>query len=161
MEYERYMIQFDERIHWIIPGVLGGMSLPGAGEMALLAAHGVTGIISLTEEASHIGSAAHDAGLSWLHLPIDDFHAPSLEQIDDAVSFIGKEIDSGGSVVVHCFAGRGRTGTILAAYLVSTGFQPTEAVARIRGIQPGAIETREQEHRISEYYFERVYIQSD
>ena len=155
------MIQYDGRIHWIIPGDLGGMSLPRGGEIAKLARQGVTGLISLTEEASHIGSAAHDAGLTWLHLPIDDFHAPSLEQIDDAVSFIRREINSGGSVVVHCFAGRGRTGTILAAYLVFTGVPPDEAIAHVRSVQPGSIETQEQEHRISEYYFERIYIQSD
>jgi len=155
------MIQFDGRIHWIVPGMLGGMSLPRRGDILRLPEQGVTGIISLTEEASDIGTAAHDAGLAWLHLPVEDFHPPSMEQLDDAVSFIRKQIDSGGSVVVHCFAGRGRTGTILAAYLVSTGIPPAEAITRVRSVHPGSIETNEQEYRISEYFFERVYIQTE
>lgn len=147
------------RVTWIIPGKLGGMRHPSdPNEVSLLAREGITGLISLTEEAASIGVAARREGMRWLHLPIQDFHAPELSQIDDAVRFINTELGKGGSVVVHCWAGVGRTGTILASYLVSQGELPDRAMERVRQKNPGSIETEKQEQAIREYHFERIWL---
>jgi protein-tyrosine phosphatase len=45
-------------------------------------------------------------------------------------------------------AGYGRTGTVLAAYLVAKGAEPEEAIDRVRRARPGSIETVEQEHAV-------------
>ena len=56
------------------------------------------------------------------------------------------------AVVCHCQWGRGRTGTMLAAYMVkSKNMQPKEAIEYVRQKRPHSIETREQETAIHEY----------
>lgn len=54
-------------------------------------------------------------------------------------------------VAVHCLAGLGRTGTMLACYLVATGTPANNAIMRIREWRPGSIETKEQEAVVYEY----------
>jgi ADP-ribosyl-[dinitrogen reductase] hydrolase len=46
---------------------------------------------------------------------------------------------------MHCYAGLGRTGTIAARLLVEHGMRPDVAIAQVRKIRPGSIETLEQE----------------
>ncbi|MEM2545970.1 MAG: hypothetical protein QXJ49_07265, partial [Nitrososphaerota archaeon] len=44
-----------------------------------------------------------------------------------------------------CAAGQGRTGTVLAAYLIVTeGLQPDEAIARVRSVRPGSVEPEQE-----------------
>ena len=47
-------------------------------------------------------------------------------------------------VAVHCGAGLGRTGVVLAAYLVSKGMTAQAAIARVRRLRPHSIETEDQ-----------------
>ena len=54
-------------------------------------------------------------------------------------------------MAVHCEAGLGRTGTIIATYLVSQGASAEEAVSRIRAVEPAAIETAQQIQFLQEY----------
>jgi atypical dual specificity phosphatase len=54
-------------------------------------------------------------------------------------------------VAVHCAAGLGRTGTVLAAYLVARGEEPRAALARVRDLRPGSVETADQERAVEAY----------
>ena len=60
-------------------------------------------------------------------------------------------MDQNKGVAVHCGAGLGRTGVVLAAYFVATGATAQNAVARIRRLRPGSIETDEQAEAIEHY----------
>jgi atypical dual specificity phosphatase len=149
-----------KRPKWLIPGVLGGMAAPNRSQdMAELARQGVTALISLSEYAESIGSAALRHGIRWLHIPVEDFEAPEPGQIRDAVRLIDEEVAKGGTVVVHCAAGLGRTGTILACYLVSRGETPEEAIRRVRAFRPGSVETLDQEKAVRDYYLSSVVLQ--
>ena len=54
--------------------------------------------------------------------------------------------------MVHCLGGHGRTGTMLACYMVKyMGRTATEAIEEIRNTRPGSVETEEQEELIAEY----------
>jgi atypical dual specificity phosphatase len=85
-----------------------------------------------------------DAGFAYLCLPIADGFPPSLEQTQRFVKFLNDQQQQGKAVAVHCAAGRGRTGTMLAAYLISQGTHWLEAISRVRASEPGAIETQRQ-----------------
>jgi atypical dual specificity phosphatase len=73
-----------------------------------------------------------DAGFEHKKICVDDFTAPSPDQVDEFVSFVDSKIAEGKKVLVHCFAGRGRTGTMLAAYLIHQGMSSEAAVREIR-----------------------------
>ena len=75
-----------------------------------------------------VGSARapRDRGL---HLPVDDFHAPTTTQMLDALAFLDDARATGTPVAVHCLAGQGRTGTVLAAYLIRGGLSSEQAIA--------------------------------
>lgn len=140
---------------WVIDEQLAGMAHPGYGAGLLgsygyLAANEVTLMVSLTESAPvSDGLDAH--GISHIHLPVVDFTAPTLEQLDAFVTTTASELTHGGRVVVHCGAGQGRTGTFLAAWFVASGATSDEAIDHVRQLRPGSIETTEQLEIVAEY----------
>jgi atypical dual specificity phosphatase len=68
---------------------------------------------------------------------------------------IDKALAAGDRVLVHCNAGIGRTGAILACFLVQQGWSAEEAVNRIRQQRPLSLETREQVDSVHRYYRRR------
>src|SRR6266566_3365397 len=93
-----------------------------------------------------------DAGFEHKKICVEDFSAPTLDQVDDFVAFVDSKIAEGKKVLVHCFAGRGRTGTMLAAYLIHKGMSAEAAVREIReragkayGTLRGVIEPNQEE----------------
>lgn len=138
-----------KRFYWVIEGQLAGSSRPGAfgssiaGDLAVLRSHGIQSVLTLTETPllAHVLEAA---GLEALHVPVDDFHAPTTQQLLRALAFIDASLAENMPVVVHCLAGQGRTGTILAAWLLRSGLSADDAIAEIRALAPGAIESAPQ-----------------
>jgi atypical dual specificity phosphatase len=90
-------------------------------------------------------------GFISLHIPVQDFCPPTIEQLNLCVDFLKNCVKTGKKPVVHCMMGYGRTGTILAAYLISQGMTAGEAINEVRSKRPGAIETYEQEDILFEY----------
>ena len=90
--------------------------------------------------------------IDYLHVPTADFHAPDMEKIDSAVDFIQNQIQNNQSVMVHCAAGLGRAGTILACYFIKyETFSAIQAIKKIRDERPGSIQSDVQELAISYY----------
>ena len=86
------------------------------------------------------------------HIPTADFHAPNMEEIDSAVEFIQNQIENNQSVMVHCAAGLGRAGTILACYFIKyKKLSAIQAIKKIRDERPGSIQSDVQELAISYY----------
>jgi atypical dual specificity phosphatase len=130
---------------WIVDGRVGGMARPWPGDLAWLKAQGVTAILSLTERRPEL------PGFEVHHIPVVDMTSPTIEQLHAAVAFIRGVVAKGGAVVTHCTAGMGRTGTVLAAYLVGEGHPVEEALRRVREMRPGSVETLEQEESLATY----------
>jgi atypical dual specificity phosphatase len=90
--------------------------------------------------------------VNYLHLKVEDYHSPTVQEIDSTVKFIENEIVAKRPVLVHCAAGKGRTGTILAAYLLKKeNLSAKDAITRIRNLRPGSIQTDSQEKSLYEY----------
>ncbi len=140
---------------FVIPGKLAGMARPVSGdnfesELLVLKRQGIDAIVSLTQEPLSV-TAVHRQKMDYLHLPIADFTAPTPAQIERFVAFVRRQNEEHHAVAVHCGAGMGRTGTMLACYLVAIGESAEEAVSSVRAIRPGSIETEEQERSVRRY----------
>jgi ABC-type branched-subunit amino acid transport system ATPase component len=136
--------------HWVVPGKLAGCAQPGAvlaldHDLDLLARAGVHTLITLTERDMDLAALARHR-LNNLHLPIFDRQAPTIAQAYMLASRIQRLMDHGVTVAVHCKAGMGRTGVVLAAWLIREGaYSAANALARLRRINPAYVQTQEQE----------------
>ncbi|HID24363.1 MAG TPA: hypothetical protein EYP14_18450, partial [Planctomycetaceae bacterium] len=107
-------------------------------------------IVSLTESPLP-KSLIEEFGFEYHHVPVRDFTAPTLKQVDQLVRFITQRRERGKVVAVHCGAGLGRTGTVLSCYLVSRGYSAEDAIDKVRSVRPGSVETRGQEELVRLY----------
>src|SRR5262249_35509662 len=119
-------------------------------ELRWLKDHGLEILVSLTEEPPS-RREVDNAGLLLYHVPVPDMTAPSQEELDRCVAAVEHAQTLGMGVAVHCGAGAGRTGVVLACYFVHQGARAGEAVRRIRKLRPGSIETSEQEEAVQEF----------
>jgi len=137
--------------YWVDKPLLAGLARPEYEEDLLwLRRQGIQLLLSLAEEPPR-RDWLEAASLLLFHVPVDDMDAPTQEEFDLCVSVIDKAVAKKMGVAVHCAAGLGRTGTVLAAYLVHRGSTAPEAIERIRDLRPGSIETDEQADAIAEY----------
>lgn len=137
---------------WLEGGKVAGSAQPGLRseveeDLRFIRAVGLKAIISLTEKPLP-PEALNALDFSYLHLPVEDFTPPSLAQIREGLAFIKAQNSEAHPVLVHCGAGMGRTGTLLACYLVSQGKLPQEALDEVRQLRPGSVETVEQEQLV-------------
>jgi atypical dual specificity phosphatase len=136
---------------WIEKPLLAAMAAPdSAADMVWLRQQGIEVLLSLTEDRPR-RDWIEQAGLLVFHEPVPDMEAPTQEQLDRCVSAILKANEQRMGVAVHCGAGLGRTGVILACYFVHKGLSASNAVARVRRLRPGSIETAEQEQAVGEF----------
>jgi atypical dual specificity phosphatase len=151
---------------WVINNQLAGSGLPlSYNQFMWLVNHGIETIVTVREIPLPVqwltvtdakNSSANNGNLkkvNYLHLWVEDYHSPSIDEIDSTIKFIENQIEvEKRSVLVHCAAGRGRTGTILGAYLLKKqNISAKEAINRIRKLRPGSIQTDSQEKSIHEY----------
>ena len=136
---------------WIEDGKLLACAYPRrkAG-LEALSRQGVQVIVNL-HERTHGPARLHRYGMAEVHLPVRDFTAPTPEQLAEGVAEIERAIRVGKTVAVHCGGGLGRTGTLLACYLVSQGLTTVDAITRVRRLRPGSIETRDQMNAVLAY----------
>jgi atypical dual specificity phosphatase len=137
---------------WIDKPRLAAMARPHAlAEYQWLREQGIHLVICLAED-SPPRTWINDAGLFSMHIPIEDMHPPSQSQIDLCMGAIDKASAKNLGVGIHCTAGHGRTGTMLACWLVHhEGLAARDAITRIRRLRPGSIETDEQSDAVLEY----------
>lgn len=88
----------------------------------------------------------------YFHIPIDDFTAPDIDGVERCMNFIERMLlTEGRPVAIHCGAGCGRTGTMLACYFVRQGKTAEEAIEYLRSLRPCSIETEGQKALVYRY----------
>lgn len=136
---------------WVEKGMLAGSGLPASrGQVEWLAKSGIRSILTLTLEPFP-SAWADGLGITLGHVPMQDHEPPSIRAMDEGVQFIMGQIEEKKPVAVHCLAGEGRTGCVLAAFLIKTkNLSADEALAALRKIKAGFVEWR-QEKAVYDY----------
>ncbi|HJZ85920.1 MAG TPA: dual specificity protein phosphatase family protein [Polyangia bacterium] len=134
---------------WLLPGVVAGGPHPDrlGGLQALLGylrRARIGAILSVFEEPLDTGELER-LRIRYLWQPTPNFTPPP--DLGAACAFIDQAREAGAATLVHCWMGWGRTGTVLAAYLLHRGLCETalEAVTRVReDYNPNAVESPSQ-----------------
>lgn len=164
------------RFYWLLDGDLAGCSRPGLahqrhwpeedhdivqarldGDLRWLRSQGIGAVLSLTE-TSLDEAVVKGHGLEVLHMPIPDMTAPLPNQLMAGLDFIDVQRSAGRAVVVHCLQGQGRTGCVLAAYLIRSGIDAERAIERLRAVCGGAIGAPEQEAALHAFAVRRDWV---
>ena len=129
---------------WVERPHLAALAYPDAADdLHWLRRNGIDVLVSLTESPAP-RRWVNEAGIMCVHVPVEDMAAPSERQFEIILETIRRANRSNMGAAVHCAAGRGRTGTVLAAYFVSRGLAAADAIQKVRELRPGSIETTEQ-----------------
>jgi atypical dual specificity phosphatase len=140
---------------WVIEGKLAGSRGTRTKEdLMVLKSQGVGALVRLVEvdEACVTARDVNNSGLEDYNEPVRDFTAPTQEQIDKIIEYIDSHLERGVQVGVSCNAGIGRTGVILACYLVHRGFTAKDALELVRKKRGRGPEVPEQAEAVKDYW---------
>ncbi|MGI9125748.1 MAG: protein-tyrosine phosphatase family protein [Mycobacterium sp.] len=148
--------EHDQLIHgyWVLPGRLLATEYPGAKEPAkakrklrVLIDAGINSFVDLTEpgERTWDGTpmAPYDGflgdGVSYTRFAIKDTSVIGNEGYDEILAHIRAELAAGKVVLAHCWGGKGRTGTVVGAWLIEQeGLGYPEVIDRMQELRAGS-----------------------
>ncbi|MCS5530512.1 MAG: dual specificity protein phosphatase 23 [Candidatus Nitrosopelagicus sp.] len=136
-----------DNFSWLIDGKLAGSAIPTSkDEIKWVQEQGVKSIVTIREEPL---ADEWIKDVNYLHVMSNDMGVPEFDDLIHTVDFIHRRITHNEFVLVHCLAGLGRTGTILACYLVKyQNMTADEATQKVREERPGSIQSYPQEEII-------------
>ena len=144
-----------ERFSWIVDDSIAGMERPGLfypldEDLAFLKSQGIEVIVNLQEKEHFI----NHYGFVVKNISIEDFSPPNYQDFVEFIEFVQDHITNNRKVVVHCYAGMGRTNLMLAAYLVHhLGIHADRALEKVKTKRPVHLITYRQEEALREYYY--------
>ena len=141
---------------WLKKGLIAGTPRPGIvaeleDDLAALQRVGITYLITLTETKPVDYSTLINYGIENSWVPFKDMGAPSIEVAVSLCEEIDALNEKGHAVAVHCKAGLGRTGTVLAAHLIWNGQGSVEALENVRRVEPRWVQSEEQVAFLEEF----------
>ena len=139
-----------DNFSWLIAEKLAGSAIPTSfEEIKWILDEGVKSIVTIREE-----SLDEDwiKDVNYLHIHSNDMGVPEFDDLTRAVDFIHERITNNEPVMVHCLAGLGRTGTILACYLIKyQKLSADDSIQKVRESRPGSIQSFPQEEIIFQF----------
>ena len=136
-----------DNFSWLIEGKLAGSAIPTSkDEIKWIQEEGVKSIVTIREEP--LDDDWID-DIEYLHIHSNDMGVPEFDDLISSVDFIHRQLENNKPVMVHCLAGLGRTGTILACYLIKyEKMSADDAITKIRKERSGSIQSYSQEEII-------------
>ncbi|XP_030747781.1 dual specificity protein phosphatase 23-like [Sitophilus oryzae] len=136
---------------WVLPNELAATSCPQTlDDLEFLKSEGIRHLVTLSPE--YIPPIRHFNGIKWSYIPIEEFEPPTLEDMTNFIKICQEAKENNEAVAVHCRAGRGRTGVMVACYFVRfMDMAPDRAITNIRMMRPGSVETHKQERAVRDY----------
>ncbi len=150
------------RSYWVVPGKFLAGYYPGSRDSATtrlklknLLEHGVRHIINLMEKEErnfsgetfepyeaqlHLLAREMDIPIKLVYMPIRDMDVPTVEGMVAILDEIDRAMEQNGVVYVHCWGGRGRTGTVVGCYLarheLAVGEAALDMLSKLRQNDP-------------------------
>ena len=139
-----------DNFSWLVEDKLAGSAIPTSiDEVQWAIEQGIKSIVTVREEPL---DDEWVKDVNYLHIMSNDMGVPEFTDLVSAVDFIHRIITNNEPVMVHCLAGLGRTGTILASYLVKyQKMSADEAIQKVREERPGSIQSFSQEEIIFQF----------
>ena len=136
-----------DNFSWIIEEKLAGSAIPTSKEeIDWVKQEGVKSIVTIREEPLE---DEWIKDVNYLHVHSNDMGIPEFSDLVNSVDFIHQRITNEEPVMVHCLAGLGRTGTILACYLIKyEDMTAGAAIEKVRQERHGSIQSFSQEEII-------------
>ncbi len=140
---------------WVLPGKLSGMAMPGSlyystvdyilADLTELYEKGVRCLVSLKQMEDTFGFLCGKANIKWLHFPIENFGIPAnIDAFKELVESCIESINNNRPVCVHCYAGVGRTGMVLACLVGKYLSVEVDDAIRLVKSNREALDTEEQ-----------------
>ncbi|MCP4542041.1 MAG: hypothetical protein GY832_33360 [Chloroflexi bacterium] len=133
-------------IYWLLPDLLAGRPGPGMSSWDLegIWNEGLRTIITLIRGDE---PAIQATGFRHYQVPLNSWLAilpctrqRLVQRMLPVIDLVAAEVAAGRPTLVHCYAGKDRTGAILAGYLIRyQGLSPEEAFRLLRQINPRAM----------------------
>ena len=139
-----------DNFSWLIAEKLAGSAIPtSSDEIKWALDEGVKSIVTIREEPL---DEDWIKDVNYLHIHSNDMGVPEFDDLTRAVDFIHERITNNEPVMVHCLAGLGRTGTILACYLIKyQKLSADDSIQKVRESRPGSIQSFPQEEIIFQF----------
>ena len=139
-----------DNFSWLIAEKLAGSAIPTSfDEIKWALDEGVKSIVTIREEPL---DEDWIKDVNYLHIHSNDMGVPEFDDLTRAVDFIHERITNNEPVMVHCLAGLGRTGTILACYLIKyQKLSADDSIQKVRESRPGSIQSFPQEEIIFQF----------
>lgn len=149
-----------DNFRWIIPGKLAASHSPSKKDLKKYSALGINTVVCLQTWEEHDIYGDYDKpsynsetikanGMKLYHMPVPDGCPPLDPQFDNFIRLVDKPENI---VVVHCHAGIGRTGCMIAAYLGHINkLNGSDTLKLLRDIWLCYIQMPEQELAVRDY----------
>ncbi|RLG71390.1 MAG: hypothetical protein DRO11_04595 [Methanobacteriota archaeon] len=136
------------KIYWVEEGKIAGTSYPSSEELKEFYREGFRILVPLERREDIF--EIEKIGFKVFPIFIEDFTSPTIEQLERFNSIIDEHPTK--PILVHCTGGLGRTGTMLASYLIKRkSMTAKQAIEFVRLKRKGAVETQEQEKTLELY----------
>ena len=139
-----------DNFSWLIENKLAGSAIPTSNdEVQWAVEQGIKSIVTIREVPLDEDWVKD---VNNLHVSSNDMGVPEFDDLVSAIDFIHSRITNNEPIMVHCLAGLGRTGTLLACYLVKyQKMSADDAIQKVREERPGSIQSFPQEEMIFQF----------